>query len=308
VIVDWFSGSEGHYSVATRADDERVTVLDVESGEERHFAPDEFVRVWFDFDGDTEKHDGLRSGVMIVVTPKPEPLEAERRLMAAAAGEQEAAEAAEGASLTVEQSVLGRSGEVFVRKPFAEAVAEFASRRVLTKRAFERLVGANKKRAFTIANLGKRAMVEVAHSELTGAIREGIDLRAFRANLAERFTTAGWTPMNPSHVELVFRNATMSAHANGRDVQMTQPHVLKERPYWQALGVDDGDTRPTHKAAHGKVLPASDSFWEKGPIWGHNCRCRKVSRSEADLERLGLSVSSGEEAWAQALPDEGWNE
>ena len=197
-----------------------------------------------------------------------------------------------------------------MRKPFEEAVREFASRRVLTKPAWRRLTLASKKRAFTVANLARQSMVDTAHSELTHAIRSGIDLRAFRANLTERFTNNGWTPLKPSHVETVFRNAVSSAEATGRHVQMTQPHVLAARPYWQIFGVDDARTRPTHGAAHRKVLAADDPFWERtqGPPYGFACRCRKLSRSEADLKQLGLSVSKGSEAWANKLPDEGWND
>jgi uncharacterized protein with gpF-like domain len=87
---------------------------------------------------------------------------------------------------------------------------------------------------------------------------------------------------------------------------MRQPEVLAARPYWQILGADDDRTRPTHKAAHRRVLRADDAFWKRSPLpWGHNCRCRKVSRSSEDLTRLGLTVSSG--ADLMGLPDEGWD-
>lgn len=238
-----------------------------------------------------------------------EPPKFSARQLAAAGGAQAAAAAAEGATKGVAESVVGKLAEAdFVRRPFREAIQDFAARRIMTKAAFKRLVAANKRRAFTIAGLGRRAMIETAHDELTRAIEAGSDVRKFRAALAKRFSAAGWTQLKPSRVNLVFRNAVMSASANGRHAQMTQPHVLKARPYWQVLGVDDKVTRKTHKAAHGKVLRASDPFWERAPLpWGHNCRDRKVSRSEEDLKRLGLKVSKGSEAWARALPDEGWN-
>jgi uncharacterized protein with gpF-like domain len=87
---------------------------------------------------------------------------------------------------------------------------------------------------------------------------------------------------------------------------MRQPAVLEARPYWQVLGVNDDRARPHHRAAHGKVLRADDGFWARAPLpWGHNCRCRKVSRSQKDVERLGLSVTSG--AALTGLPDKGWD-
>ena len=194
----------------------------------------------------------------------------------------------------------------FVLKPFAEAIQAFVSKKVVSRRLFDRLSAEAKRRSFTIAGLAKKEMLSTAHDELSKAIIEGADLRTFRDRLGDRFDSAGWTQLNKSHVETVYRNAVVGSYASGRDVQMSQPEVLAARPYWQILGVDDDRTRPTHKAVHRHVLAASDSFWKRAPLpWGHNDRCRKISRSAADLTRLGLSVTSG--TTLKGLPDEGWD-
>lgn len=194
----------------------------------------------------------------------------------------------------------------FVTKPFTEAINTFLGKQVMTRRAFDRLRAEAKRRAFTVAGLARDDMLATAHAELTKAIADGTSMRSFVKQLAERFDSAGWTQLNPSHAELVYRNATMGAYASGRDAQMRQPEVLAARPYWQVLGVDDSVTRETHAKAHKKVLRADDPFWGKAPLpWGHNCRCRKVSRSADDLKRLGLTVTSGAEL--SGLPDEGWD-
>jgi SPP1 gp7 family putative phage head morphogenesis protein len=149
-------------------------------------------------------------------------------------------------------------------------------------------------------------MLRTVHDELGKAIEEGTDLREFSRRLSERFDSAGWTQLNPSHVETVFRTGVMGAYNDGRKAQMSTPVMLKMRPYWQWLGVDDARTRPTHKAAIGKVLPATDPFFDRaGPPAGFNCRCRLVSRSARDLERLGLVPTIG--AQLRGLPDEGWD-
>jgi phage gp29-like protein len=194
----------------------------------------------------------------------------------------------------------------FVRKPFQDAIAFFIGKKIMTRRAFDRLRAEAKRQAFTIAGLARKAMLDVAHAELTKSISDGTDLRSFAKALASRFASAGWLRLKPSHVELVFRNATMGAYATGRDQQMRQPEVLAARPYWQILGVNDDRTRATHAHAHRKVLLASDPFWTRAPLpWGHNCRCRKISRSERDLKRLGLVVVDG--SALSGLPDPGWD-
>lgn len=194
----------------------------------------------------------------------------------------------------------------FTTKPFGEAIKAFRSKEVLPRRDFDRLAASAKKRAFTVAKLQSTEMLRTVHDELGKAIEEGTDLREFSKRLSERFDSAGWTQLNPSHVETVFRNGVMGAYNDGRRAQMSTPVMLKMRPYWQILGVDDARTRPTHKAALGKVLPANDPFFDRaGPPFGHSCRCRVVSKSAKDLERLGLVPTIG--AQLRGLPDEGWS-
>lgn len=194
----------------------------------------------------------------------------------------------------------------FVTLPFGEAIRAFVGKKILTRRAFDRLAAAAKKRAFTVAGLARTDMLQTAHDELAKAIEAGADLRSFSKALNARFDQAGWTRLNPSHVETVFRTNVMGAYSDGRRAQMTQPAVLAARPYWQILGVSDSRTRPTHAAAIGRVLPADDPFFGRaGPPFGFNCRCRFVSRSAADLARLGLTPTIG--AQLRGLPDDGWN-
>ena len=193
----------------------------------------------------------------------------------------------------------------FTIKPFQEAVSSFMSKKVLSRRMFDRLSAEAKRRSFTVAGLARSDMLKVAHEELGRSILDGADLRSFRSALGARFESAGWTMLNKSHVETIFRNATAGAYASGRHAQMTQPAVLAARPYWQILGVKDSRTRLPHKAAIGRVLLATDPFWARASLpWGHNCRCRKISRSEADIKRLGLTVSTGSDL--AGLPDDGW--
>lgn len=194
----------------------------------------------------------------------------------------------------------------FTTKPFGEAVKAFKARGVVSPREFDRLAAGAKKRAFTVAKLQSTHMVQTVHDELAKAIEEGTDLREFSKRLSARFDAAGWTQINPSHVETVFRTGVMSSYNDGRKAQMSTPVMLKMRPYWQILGVNDARTRPPHAAAIGKVLPATDPFFDRaGPPFGFNCRCHLTSKSAKDLQRLGLTPIIG--AQLRNLPDPGWN-
>ncbi len=70
VIVDWFSTDEGHYSVVKTLRGGKVYLMDPELGREREMDLDAFQRVWFDFEGSAERHEGFVQRQIVVVTPR----------------------------------------------------------------------------------------------------------------------------------------------------------------------------------------------------------------------------------------------
>lgn len=52
VIVDWFSGDDGHYSVVVGIRESTIYLQDPELGKVRKMDAKTFLRVWFDFPGD----------------------------------------------------------------------------------------------------------------------------------------------------------------------------------------------------------------------------------------------------------------
>ena len=68
VIVAWFSTDDGHFSVVERIAGDEVDMLDVETGQNRLMPVDEFQRVWFDFAGRTDHHEGLVDRGMLVLS------------------------------------------------------------------------------------------------------------------------------------------------------------------------------------------------------------------------------------------------
>mgnify|MGYP002078243491 CR=1 FL=1 len=83
---------------------------------------------------------------------------------------------------------------------------------------------------------------------------------------------------------------------------------IKERPYWMYNAVLDQNTRPSHRALHGKVYRADDPIWDKiYPPNDWNCRCSVIPLDDSDLEEMNLKVEE-----ASRLPNsfkigEGWD-
>lgn len=193
----------------------------------------------------------------------------------------------------------------FATKPFEEAVSFFRSKKILNSATFNRLDAAAKVRSFSIARAANLELLQAANAELERQLKEGADLASFKKFAKERLINAGWTPANKSHVELIFRNNVVGAYSQGRKAEMTQPLVLKARPIWQVKGVDDARQRRNHRAVNGVAVRADDPVWNH--LWtpfGHNCRCRMLSRSEADAKRLNIEVRSGDAL--APVPDAGW--
>ncbi|CAN5691290.1 hypothetical protein BH11PAT2_BH11PAT2_04550 [soil metagenome] len=79
VIVNWFTRgrsdysdsevADGHYSVVAGLNETHIYLQDPEIGSLRTLARDDFMRVWFDFEGDTIRPDELIVRQIIVIQP-----------------------------------------------------------------------------------------------------------------------------------------------------------------------------------------------------------------------------------------------
>jgi phage gp29-like protein len=192
----------------------------------------------------------------------------------------------------------------FTSMAYQEALKYFMGKTPIPKSTFAKLNAAAKARSFTVAGLASDHALNIAKSELGNAINEGADMALFAERLNARFTAAGFTTLNPSHLETVFRTNLVDSYNVGRKAEMSTPTALKERPYWIIRTVKDDRQRQTHGAHDGWILRASDPFWRKvgGPPWGFNCRCRLSTIREAKL--AGREIRNGVEV--RGIPDVGF--
>ncbi len=99
---------------------------------------------------------------------------------------------------------------------------------------------------------------------------------------------------------MIFNTNMRTAYAAGHYKQMTEPVVLKARPYWRYIGGLSVSPRPLHLSWNGLVLPADDPWWnEHYPPKEWGCKCKVVSHSKEEIERDGLKI-------ADKAPDDGY--
>lgn len=177
--------------------------------------------------------------------------------------------------------------------PMDEAIEFWRDKVALTPDQFLSLSNEVRIRAFTIAGIGALNLLNDIMSEIDRAIAEGLTMQEWRARVNDMLERRGWEGLSPYRADNIFRTNVQTAFNVGRFKQMTQPEILRKRPYWMYDAVNDKRTRPTHLALDRRVYPADHPFWNTWyPPNGYRCRCSVRSLSDRDLKRLGLTVYS----------------
>lgn len=164
-------------------------------------------------------------------------------------------------------------------------------------------------RAFTVAKAMKLDVLQTIRGEVQRVLDEGITFAEFKKNLEPRLKALGWWGRHeivdadgvvssvqlgsPWRLKTIYRQNTQTSMMAGRYREMAESMDAAE--YGQYVAVLDANTRPAHRALHGKVFRLDDPFWDSHwPPNGWGCRCRVRQLTQRDLVRKGLTVSSGE--------------
>ncbi|MQT13651.1 PBECR2 nuclease fold domain-containing protein [Segnochrobactrum spirostomi] len=152
-------------------------------------------------------------------------------------------------------------------------------------------------RAASVAGMTQVGLIQDVYSALE---RHAGDYEAFKASFDDLITKAGWKPRPRAgksdeetrawRAGVIYRTNMRTSYMAGRYQQMTDPDVLKARPYWRYRHNYARHPRPVHLALDGTVLLATNPWWR---VWyppnGWGCHCDVETLSERDLARLGKS-------------------
>lgn len=178
--------------------------------------------------------------------------------------------------------------------PFEEAIKFFRDKVKLPTERWTDLWEGMHSRAFVVAGATKGEILSDLHASIQDALDRGTTIEEFRKEFDRTVAKHGWSYRGGRgwRTGVIFETNLRTAYAAGHYRQMTEPEVLKARPYWRYTGGLSRDPRPEHLRWSGTVLPADDPWWKTHyPPNGWGCKCQVVSLSRGEMERDGLKVS-----------------
>lgn len=176
-------------------------------------------------------------------------------------------------------------------RSFEDAVEYFKDKIPIPLADFIRLADEYKAFAFTISGYTAIQILSKFHEEITKAIEDGTTIAAFKESMNLFLLDKGYDGITNFQADNIFRTNIQTAYNVGHYKQMTNPDVLKMRPYWRYDAVNDSHTRPSHLAMDGKVFRADDPIWDTWyPPNGFRCRCAITTLSERQVKERGLKV------------------
>jgi len=175
---------------------------------------------------------------------------------------------------------------------FKQAI-ESAKKRgiVLPNDYYTKIFGGSRAKYFSISTLKTTASIRHVMDSLESALSDGQSFQAWKKE--QQKNSGELLHLSKQRKELIFRNAMMTAYAEGRCAQFKENEDT--HPYLLYLTVGDARVRDEHAGMHNYVAKKVAKIWRS---WfapnGHGCRCtvmqltekQAMQRIEADKAEL----------------------
>lgn len=188
------------------------------------------------------------------------------------------------------------SSAEYMNLPFDEAIQYFRQKINLPTETWKDLWKGMHSRAFVVAGAVKGDLLSDLRGAVDKAISKGTTLAEFRKDFDNIVGKHGWVHTGePGWRAATIYNTNLStAYHAAHWKSMTDPDVLRFRPYLQYLASSSAERRPEHTGWYNTVLPADDPWWRTHyPPNGWGCKCGVASLSKRDLERLQEEAAKG---------------
>ena len=193
--------------------------------------------------------------------------------------------------------------------PFDAQIAFFKQKLNLPSEWWDDILGRAHDRAFMVAGAQKADLLQDLRGAVAKSLSGQITLDGFHKEFKAIVARNGWTGWTGEgtkggeawRANIIYQTNMASSYAAGRWKQLTDPELLKLRPYWRYHHAD-GVLKPRqqHVAWNGLVLPFDHPFWKTHfPPNGFGCHCWISAASQADFD-AAQAAGKGE-------PPAGWD-
>jgi len=172
---------------------------------------------------------------------------------------------------------------------FEEVIAAFLAKNPLPTARWDDIQGDAHDRAAVVAGAMKADLLADLVEAIRVSVVDGGTLGEFRKSFSAIVARRGWTGWTGEgtkegeawRTRVIHQTNVSTSYAAGRWVQLTDPDLLRVRPYWRYVHSDLSlHARVHHKAwgDSGLTLPWNHPFWRTNfPPNGFGCKCRVVA-------------------------------
>lgn len=152
----------------------------------------------------------------------------------------------------------------YINLPFEEAIEFFRQKLNLPTRTWKDILKGAHSRAFVVAGAIKEELIDDLRTSVGKGLIEGTTLNQFRKDFDNIVQKHGWTYKGGTawRTAVIFNTNLSVAYSAGHWKQMTDPDVVKARPYFRYVGSSSAEPRTEHMKWYNLVLPADDPWWD----------------------------------------------
>lgn len=183
--------------------------------------------------------------------------------------------------------------------PFKEAIEFLQAKVNLPTRRWDDLRHGAHVRGFSVAGVARDDMLSDFRVAIEKARSEGTGFNEFRKDFDRIVERYGWQYFSHGKTDeeraawrskIIFTTNMRTSYMAGRWKQLTDPDVMRYRPYLQYVHSGALHPRKLHLSWNGRILRTDDPAWRyMFPPNGWGCGCDVEALSERDLRALGKS-------------------
>jgi hypothetical protein len=190
--------------------------------------------------------------------------------------------------LSPTQIAFNARGDGKFNKPFNEQVDFFRQKLNLPSEHYDDVIKGGHDRGFIVAGAMKADLIQDFRRAIDRVEAEGKSIQWFRKHFDEIVARHGWEYNGDRdwRTRVIYKTNLAASYAAGRYQQLTDPDMLKVRPYWKYIHNDTvTHPRPLHVEWSGLVLKHDDPWWQTHfPPNGWGCRCRIAAVPASEYE------------------------